>query len=53
MGSDLSVVLETATGDFTGACGSRRNLKGWMEEAASLAPFEAEIVLASPFLQRS
>jgi hypothetical protein len=48
MGADLSVVLEMTTGDLTGACDSRRNLREWMEEAASLAPQEAEIVLASP-----
>ncbi|HXB56237.1 MAG TPA: glycosyltransferase [Vicinamibacteria bacterium] len=48
MGPDLTVVLETTTGDFTGACDSRRNLTEWMGEAASLAAHRAEIVLASP-----
>jgi hypothetical protein len=48
MGSDLSIILETTTGDFTGACDSWRNLTEWIDEAASLAPHKAEIVLAAP-----
>ena len=45
---DLTIVLESTTGEITGGCDGRRSLAEWCREAASIVPRRAEVILVAP-----